>query len=198
MRTSCGVLAGGLNLTHRPSRAGAESEATRVTHRWPGGRIDRRTAGRLAEFARWPHTTRGSLNGPADRSPGHEVLVGSPPSRRAGRIVAAVSEVRFAEPFRPAVTRRPLGLILRGAFTFLPYGDPSPRHDTRLAGSASRAAGRVPLDVRRRRKPRRLLPLAAWSTDVPGNPDGVGPEVISPVLVSSGTVAGLLSTAGSP
>ena len=36
----------------------------------------------------------------------------------------------------------------------------------------------------------------AWPTALPGCPDRVGPEIISPVLASSGTVAGLFSLLG--
>lgn len=38
----------------------------------------------------------------------------------------------------------------------------------------------------------------AWPTALPGCPDRVGPEIISPVLASSGTVAGLFSLLGGP
>jgi hypothetical protein len=36
----------------------------------------------------------------------------------------------------------------------------------------------------------------SWPTALPGCPDRVGPEIISPVLASSGTVAGLFSLLG--
>jgi hypothetical protein len=36
----------------------------------------------------------------------------------------------------------------------------------------------------------------AWPTALPGCPDRVGPEIISPVLASSGTIAGLFSLLG--
>ena len=111
---------------------------------------------------------------------------------KVGRLGASVKETEILTGVLEATMRDPsrsgpgakLAHGLKSKQTSASAGDPTPF--SRLRGVPQRdmeACLKVGFPT-------------AWPTALPGCPDRVGPEIISPVLASSGTVAGLFSLLG--